>query len=85
MAIISLVSDGAGTISSGGLMTNTPAFSAELSSAQSLATGTNVTMICDSELIDTDSGYNTSTGAYTIPTGKGGVYFSLLREIRYGF
>ena len=58
-----------------GPFTNLPAFSAELSSAQTLATGTNVTMICDSELIDTDSGYNTSTGAYTIPTGKGGVYF----------
>tara|TARA_R100000329_G_scaffold148633_1_gene137731 strand:+ start:481 stop:1005 length:525 start_codon:yes stop_codon:yes gene_type:complete len=58
-----------------GIFTNLPVFSAELSSAQTLANNTNVTIVCDSELIDTDSGYDTSTGKYTIPTGKGGVYY----------
>ena len=70
-----LVSDGAGTISSGGLMTNTPSFFAYLSTQQDGIAQTSYTLATlQSTLWDTDSGYNTSTYTYTIPSGKGGKY-----------
>jgi len=59
---------------SGGL-TNTPSFSAQLSSAQSIADNTSVTIVFDTENHDTDNAYNTSTGEFTVPSGKGGKYF----------
>ena len=59
---------------SGGL-TNTPSFSAQLSSAQSLANNTTSIIIFDTENHDTDNAYNTSTGEFTVPSGKGGKYF----------
>ena len=59
---------------SGGL-TNTPSFSAQLSSAQSIANNTSVTIVFDTENHDTDNAYNTSTGIFTCPSGKGGKYF----------
>ncbi len=59
---------------SGGL-TNTPSFSAQLSSAQSVADNTTSIIIFDTENHDTDNAYNTSTGEFTVPSGKGGKYF----------
>jgi len=57
-------------------MKNTPAFLANRSgSTQSISNNTNTTVIFDNEVIDTDSGYDTSTGIYTVPSGKGGKYF----------
>jgi len=54
---------------------NTPAWSAKRSSAQTgIANNTSVLIICDSEDFDTDSAYNTSTGKFTVPSGKGGKY-----------
>ena len=46
---------------------NTPAFLAELSSAQSIADATEVKIIFNSEVFDTDNAYNTSTGTFTAP------------------
>ena len=63
-----------GVTISGGL-TNTPSFSAQLSSAQSLANNTTSIIIFDTENHDTDNAYNTSTGIFTVPSGKGGKYF----------
>ena len=54
---------------------NTPSFSAQLSSAQSIANNTSVTIVFDTENHDTDNAYNTSTGIFTVPSGKGGKYF----------
>ncbi len=54
--------------------TNTPAFLANLSSTQSLSNNTNTTVVFDNEVFDTDSGYDTSTGIFTVPSGKGGKY-----------
>jgi len=55
---------------------NTPSFLANRSgSDQSITNNTNTTVIFDNEVIDTDSGYDTSTGIYTVPSGKGGKYF----------
>ena len=53
---------------------NAPAWSAKLSSAQSCANNASVLIICDTEELDTDSAYNTSTGIFTVPSGKGGKY-----------
>ena len=50
--------------------TMTPAFSAYLSSAQSLGNNVNTTIICDTELFDTNNMYDTSTGVFT-PTVAG--------------
>jgi hypothetical protein len=57
--------------------TNTPAFLAKMSSAQSIANAADVTLQFNStsDGFDTDSGFNTSTYTYTIPSGKGGKYF----------
>ena len=54
---------------------NAPAWSAKRSSAQTgIADNTSVLIICDSEDFDTDNAYNTSTGIFTVPSGKGGKY-----------
>jgi len=71
-----LVSDGAGTISSGGAITNTPAFKARLSSDQSIANNTFTKVQWDNEQFDTDSAYDNSTNyRFTVPSGKAGKYF----------
>ena len=55
---------------------NTPSFSAKVSgTAQTLSTGSEVAIIFNSEDHDTDGAYNTSTGEFTVPAGKGGIYF----------
>ena len=67
-----LSSDGAGTISSGGLMTNTPAFHAELSSDQDGVSNNAVTKVqIDSEIYDTDGCYDNSTNYRFTPTVAG--------------
>ena len=60
------LSNGTATLNSA--MKNTPAFLANLSSTQSLTNNTNTTVVFDNEVIDTDSGYDTSTGIFTVPT-----------------
>lgn len=68
-----LVSDGAGTISSGGLITNTPIWKAGITS-QSLAYNTVTKINFDNEITDTDSAYDTTNKRFTVPSGKGGTY-----------
>jgi hypothetical protein len=70
-----MTSDGSGnvTINAAGLK-NAPAFLANRSgSTQTISNNTNTTVIFDNEVIDTDSGYDTSTGIFTVPTA--GKYF----------
>ena len=52
---------------------NTPMFSAYLSANQSLANGTWTYLIFDTELIDSDSAFDTTTGKFTPTTA--GYYF----------
>ena len=54
--------------------TNTPAFSVTLSGTQSCSNNTSTVIVFNSEHYDTDSAYDTSTGAFTVPSGKGGKY-----------
>ena len=77
-----LVSDGAGTISSGGLMTMTPAFEAYLSADQSIADVTYTKVSVDTEVYDTDGCYDNSTNYRFTPTvaGKYFVYGSALGD-----
>ena len=71
-----ITSDGAGNVTvNAAAMKNTPSFSVQLSSAQSIANDTNVVIIFDQKNHDTDNAYNTSTGEFTVPSGKGGKYF----------
>ena len=53
---------------------NTPSFSAKLTTTVTLSTGSETTIVFNSEDHDTDGAYNTSTGEFTVPSGKGGVY-----------
>ena len=54
---------------------NSPYFRAVGSGTQSVATATMTTIVFDSEQLDSDNGYNTSNYKYTIPSGKGGLWF----------
>ena len=53
---------------------NTPRFFATLSSNQSIPDNGWTKVICDTEVIDSDSAYDPSTGRFTVPSGKGGQY-----------
>ena len=52
-----------------------PSFSVTMGSEQSLTQNTYTKVIFDTEVFDTDSAYDTSTGRFTCPTGKDGKYF----------
>lgn len=66
-----LVSDGSGTISSGGAITNTPSFNAYLQTAsQSIADETHTVIQFNATTLDTDSKFDTSTYRFT-PTIAG--------------
>ena len=58
--------------------TNTPAFFAFKDSSINVSDATFTIPVCNVETLDTDNGYNTSTGKYTIPTaGKYSVSFGV--------
>ena len=54
--------------------TNTPSIKAVRGSAQSIPNTTSTVVIFDTEIYDTDSAYDNSTGIFTVPSGKGGKY-----------
>ena len=65
----------AGTLQSGGAtVANTPSLKAVRGSAQSIPNTTSTVVIFDTEIYDTDSAYDNSTGIFTVPAGKGGKY-----------
>ena len=73
-----LTSAGAGApptfaAASGG--TNTPYFFAYRNASYSISSGTWTQIVLDAETLDSGSGFNTSTGKYTIPSGQAGKYF----------
>jgi|APSaa5957512535_1039671.scaffolds.fasta_scaffold196686_1 hypothetical protein len=59
---------------------NTPAFHAILSSDQSIAHNTTTTILFDSEVFDTDSAYDTSTGKFTPQTAGKYYIYTVLRN-----
>tara|TARA_R100000734_G_C3295441_1_gene86690 strand:- start:33 stop:578 length:546 start_codon:yes stop_codon:yes gene_type:complete len=77
-----ITSDGSGnfTMTNGKLTgQNYPAFHAFQNThpGGSLTANTATKVIFDSEYFDTDSAYNTSTGLFTVPSGKAGKYFAV--------
>jgi len=64
---------------------NTPAWHAFLSSSQNVSTGTNTVINFDTEVVDTDSAYNTSNGRFTVPSGEGGKYYVYAQCMRNNF
>ena len=54
---------------------NTPYFLARLDGNQNVSDLTQTTLIFDEEGLDSGSGYDTSNGKYTIPSGEGGKYY----------
>jgi hypothetical protein len=54
---------------------NTPYFLARLDGNQNVSDNTATTLIFNEEGLDSGSGYDTSNGKYTIPSGEGGKYY----------
>ena len=81
-AIIS--SDGSGNLTPNsalatGVLANTPAFGAYITSNQSISSGANTKINFNGEAFDTDSAFDNSTNyRFTVPTGKGGKYLFFL-------
>ena len=70
-----LTSDGAGTISSGGAITNTPSFISKISGTlQSITTGTFTKVQFDTAVWDSDSAFDTTNYRFVTPSGKSGKY-----------
>ena len=62
-------------IASGVLSANTPAFYATAGTTNQTISNTTFTkMNFGTEILDTDSAYDTSASTFTIPSGKGGLY-----------
>ena len=68
-----LSSDGSGTISAGGAITNTPAFKVDKTSTQSISDGVWTKVTFTNEYYDTDNAFADSK--FTVPSGKAGKYF----------
>ena len=57
-----------------GFGTNSPIFLAYHDGDRDVDNGTETKVIAGTEIIDTDSAYDTSTGRFTVPNGKAGYY-----------
>ena len=55
--------------------TTAPAFAAYNDPGATVNHNTQTQLIPDTELFDSDGAYDTSTGTFTVPSGKGGKYF----------
>ena len=64
-----------GTAGTGVGGVNEPVWSAYNNATQNLSSGTATTVAYNTERIDTDSAFDTSTHRFTVPSGKGGTYF----------
>ena len=69
-------SSGSGTITVGSgvtLQNGTPAWSAQ-ATGLTVASGSWTELVLGTENFDTDNTYSTSTGRFTVPTGRAGIY-----------
>ena len=69
----------------GASIANTPAWHAHLSSSYNVNNNTETAIPFDTEVVDTDSAYNTSNGKFTVPSGKGGKYYVYAQCMRNNF
>ena len=63
-----------GTVTGAG-ETNDCSWRVTMASNQNIPNNTDTLVNYDTVVFDTDSGYNTTNKAYTVPSGKGGKYF----------
>ena len=71
-----MTSDGSGNVTvNAAALKNTPAFFVKKNSNTNISSATWTTVNFDTVIVDTDSGFNTSTYRYTVPTGGAGKYF----------
>ena len=56
-------------------MKSVPAWHALLSSSQNVGSSSETVINFDTEVLDSNSAYNTSNGRFTVPSGLGGKYF----------
>ena len=72
-------SSGSGTITVSDGVTLTgqsyPAFEAYLSGDQTISSGANTTVALNTEVVDTNSAYDTSSYEFTVPANEAGKYF----------
>jgi hypothetical protein len=61
-------------LASGVLPTNTPAFLYTANANQSIAASTSVLIDVPTQVVDTDSAYDTTNKRFVIPSGKAGLY-----------
>ena len=71
-----------GTVTSNDTMKNVPAVLATSSSDQSISNSSHTQVTLDTETIDTDSAFASNT--FTVPSGKGGMYFISFRGSMQG-
>tara|TARA_R100001086_G_C11787107_1_gene245217 strand:+ start:34 stop:612 length:579 start_codon:yes stop_codon:yes gene_type:complete len=64
---------------------NTPAWHARKSGSQNMSSGAETVITFDTEIVDTDSAYDTSNGKFTVPSGEGGKYFVYAQLMRNNY
>ena len=69
-----LSSNGSGTISAGGAITNTPAFLGYRSGFQFITDSVTTKVDLNASQIDTHSAFDTTNNRFTVPSGQAGVY-----------
>ena len=74
-----------GTITLNSSMKMTPAFMVNLSSSQNISDATKTVITFDTEILDSDSAYNTSNGRFTVPSGQAGKYYVYGQCMRNNF
>ena len=72
-----------GTVTGAG-ESNVPAWTARVGSNQTIVGDTAAVINYDTEILDTNSAYNTSTKRFTVPTGEGGTYYYFI-QFRYTY
>ena len=71
---IDLTSKVTGVLPEANSLQMTPSFKAHRNSNFTASDSTTTVIVCDDEEWDTDSAYDTSTGKFTVPSGKAGKY-----------
>ena len=64
---------------------NTPSWMVNLSSSQSVGNTTETVINFDTEVLDSNSAYDTSNGRFTVPSGEGGKYYVYAQLMRNNF
>ena len=64
---------------------NAPAWMVNLSSSQNVSSATNTVINFNTEILDSNSSYDTSNGRFTVPSGQAGKYYVYAQLMRNNF